>query len=435
MVSLFQTGRKDCVPKASANQFNQYLASKIEVHPDQNDGGKKTNEYFKTHFNLEPREGLALLGVHTVGQFNPMTSKLDYAWVRDEDFSLRPLLFNHEYFRILAQKPAKIKDDACTGTVDGKPAPVIFNPWINSFPGTFGPMKPYTEHGKPGHVSWRVSYVRGPTCKSEINPLKNRHRSKSEDFLDFFGPEKAKDLYDLATKEGFSGAGSARGYEWCCKQIQNGTPNVHPNCTRSVQNRLRFTTSEIGYVYDINHDKDGLPLGCSNFQYTMKQYQTITDLKDANCNPTKVEDTGYTGNSIKEVLDLYANNQEAWFQDLLPAYEKMITNGNGHLTINQNQFWAHNCCYHLAIEYKDEPYKMVQRYKFNAVKCQKICQDEKTNCVGFVYDENSRKCSLYKTMDKPQLVNGNGHIITKRNMVSGPKECFEGSNECSSYEF
>ena len=425
LTSLFKTGRKDCVPSPKANDFTQYLASKIEVHPDQNDGGKKTNAYFKQHFNLEPREGLALLGIHTVGQFNPMSSKLDYGWVRDEDFSLRSLLFNHEYYRILAQKPAKIKDDACTGTVDGKPAFVTFNPWINSFPATFGKMKPYTSNGKPGHVAWRVSYLRGPTCNVTINPLGDKFVSLKEDYDDFF---KVKDLDDLAKDAGYQS-----GYQWCCDQIQNGNQNVHPMCTRSVQGRLRFTTSEIGYVYDISHNENGLPQGCSNFNNNLR-YEDKSDLKEADCDKSLVRDTGYTGKSIRKVINLYAKDNDAWLQDLLPAYEKMITNGNDNLKVDRNMFWAHICCFYSAIEYGDEPYKTVQTYKFNAVKCQKLCQDS-GDCVGFVYEENSNKCSLYQTMDTPKLVNNRGYILTRRNILSGPKFCPEASNECSSYDF
>ena len=88
----------------------------------------------------------------------------------------------------------------------------------------------------------------------------------------------------------------------------------------------------------------------------------------------------------------------------LHTYEKMITNGNDNLKVDRNMFWAHICCFYSAIEFGDEPYKTVQTYKFNAVKCQKLCQDS-DDCVGFLYEENSNKCSLYQTMDTPKLVN------------------------------
>ena len=74
-------------------------------------------------------------------------------------------------------------------------------------------------------------------------------------------------------------------------QIQNGNQNVHPMCTRSVQGRLRFATSEIGYVYDISHNENGLPQGCSNFNNNLR-YEDKSDLKEADCDKSLVKDTG-----------------------------------------------------------------------------------------------------------------------------------------------
>ena len=42
------------------------------------------NMYFKKGFNLEPSEATALMGAHTVGFFNGVNSKIDYAWVDSE---------------------------------------------------------------------------------------------------------------------------------------------------------------------------------------------------------------------------------------------------------------------------------------------------------------------------------------------------------------
>ena len=90
-------------------------------------------------------------------------------------------------------------------------------------------------------------------------------------------------------------------------------------CTRSVQGRLRFATSEIGYVYDISHNENGLPQGCSNFNNNLR-CEDKSDLKEADCDKSLVKDTGYTGKSIRKVINLYAKDNDAWLQDLLPAY-------------------------------------------------------------------------------------------------------------------
>ena len=48
-----------------------------------------------------------------MGFFNGVNSKIDYAWVRAK--SEQPNLFNNKYYKVLAAKPAKVKDGLCIG--------------------------------------------------------------------------------------------------------------------------------------------------------------------------------------------------------------------------------------------------------------------------------------------------------------------------------
>ena len=104
---LFKYGRSDCQPADHATEKQGYLASQVEAHPHLGFNGEMTVNYFKDKFKMNGKQALALMGVHTVGRFNPLTSKNDYSWVRD--FSERPRLFNNEYFKNLALKPQKVK--------------------------------------------------------------------------------------------------------------------------------------------------------------------------------------------------------------------------------------------------------------------------------------------------------------------------------------
>ena len=65
--NLFKTGRRDCYKRYESKPFLGYLAKEIESHPDKNGNGEKTTKYFKDNFNMIPREGLALMGAHTLG--------------------------------------------------------------------------------------------------------------------------------------------------------------------------------------------------------------------------------------------------------------------------------------------------------------------------------------------------------------------------------
>ena len=74
ILKMFKVGRKDCQAKTEASEFNQYLTMNLEYHPDQDAELKVTTKYFNDSFNMAPRESLALLGIHTIAQFNGMSS-------------------------------------------------------------------------------------------------------------------------------------------------------------------------------------------------------------------------------------------------------------------------------------------------------------------------------------------------------------------------
>ena len=101
--NFFKTGRRDCEPKENATNNNQYLASKVEVHPEEGGNGQWTVDYFEKNFQMNPQETLALMGAHTIGNFNPMTAKIDYAWVRPFD-GKRNKMFTNEYFKVISLK-------------------------------------------------------------------------------------------------------------------------------------------------------------------------------------------------------------------------------------------------------------------------------------------------------------------------------------------
>jgi hypothetical protein len=71
-----------------------------------------TADYYNRAFGLTGREGLALMGAHTVGEFNPIWSRNNYGWVKD----IQKSLFNNKYYKVLAQRSSKV-GDTCTGTM------------------------------------------------------------------------------------------------------------------------------------------------------------------------------------------------------------------------------------------------------------------------------------------------------------------------------
>ena len=85
--SLFKTGRVDCVSKQTDPKF-QYLAPSKEIVPDQNGNGPMTRDYFDKNFGLDPREGLVLMGAHTLGSFSTFAQHIDYAWVSPDNYRI-----------------------------------------------------------------------------------------------------------------------------------------------------------------------------------------------------------------------------------------------------------------------------------------------------------------------------------------------------------
>ena len=80
-VCFYTSGRSDCIPSATATSKQGYLASKVEIAPDQNGNGPQTAQYFKDNFDLQPKEALALMGAHTIGKYSGFQTHIDYAWV------------------------------------------------------------------------------------------------------------------------------------------------------------------------------------------------------------------------------------------------------------------------------------------------------------------------------------------------------------------
>ena len=418
---LFLTGRKDCVPKDNAGPNHQYLSSKTEVHPNLNGGSKATTEFFQENFKLYPREGLALLGIHTIGHWNTMISHTDYAWVRSH--SKRTQLFNHEYFRILTSTPAKVKDHFCTGDLKGLPANATFHPFANAFVGAFGKPDPYAKPTQPGALQWRMSYVRGPTCEEN-----------EEDQKEFWNKGH---LNKIAQGLGFDGTF----YKMCCHQMQNGL-EVHPDCQQDVQGRLRMSTSELGYVFDIGHNENGLPTGCSNFEgKSERNFFNSQDLGPADCQTTKIKDKGFNKKQlVSDVAKTYANDNQAWLKDLIPSYAKMISNGYKKKDLKKNKvhFWTHTCCFHTGIIFGSKNVKILTNDTLKtALECQKLCKGEE-KCNHFSFDEDAKECKLFQEIKIDGVYKKTSytfrHWQNGKFIVSGPKVCPNDSNICTAFE-
>jgi len=95
--------------------------------------------------------------------------------------------------------------------------------------------------------------------------------------------------------------------------------------------------AEIGLYYDFKVDADMIPYGCpgfENFNLLMwkskgyhYQWSTINHIKAApNCPKNNIQNPpGST--PMHQILEDYADHQENWIRDFVPAFEKMLANG------------------------------------------------------------------------------------------------------------
>ena len=67
------------MPSPDATPKQGYLSAKVNVMPDQNGNGPMTARYFKENFNMTAKEGLALMGAHTLGRYSTFQTHIDYA--------------------------------------------------------------------------------------------------------------------------------------------------------------------------------------------------------------------------------------------------------------------------------------------------------------------------------------------------------------------
>ena len=158
--SMFKTGRSDCIPKTGASEFQGYLTDRIENQPKPDGNGNMTLSFFDDAMGLTGREGLALMGAHTIGRFHPLViSDNDYGWM---NAGKQNKLLNNKYYKILAERDAKVQEE-CTGTMDDQKAPAEWYAQTR-FTGVLNAPNPWSTKDREGHLLWTMVYLRGPTC-------------------------------------------------------------------------------------------------------------------------------------------------------------------------------------------------------------------------------------------------------------------------------
>ena len=378
----FQTGRKDCTEQILELP---YQTSKEETHPRVVGNGKDTTDFFLKEFGFNGRETVAIMGGHTIGHFNQLVSLFIYTWT-----GLSRNAFNNDYYGNLASGK-KIsflwEDKNCVPQTDAEGREGAGR-WVTN-------VRFQTENGGPAfwiHETYRCV----PECSK---PNMQDHYCCS----DLQPGQYCKPDSDL---------------------MEDDPDGLNMGCERSllIQGADEMAiNSEIGLYFDFQVTDDGMPYGCPNLEgFTTENFKRSHD-----------EDNSWTAWSVKpgaggaygpgserydpecplqtlavpegstplhQIVEEYAEDQDAFIRDFIPTLEKMLSNGYDSSDLQDSEV----------------------EYSFDTVNCNRPPVD-KTRYTGYYiscipqssFDEAKPFVLMPLVADEALAVQGeeNGHAI------------------------
>ena len=284
--STFKTGRSDCNPTDSEvacdapNDKYAFCTKKSEVKPNPHQNGTTTAEFFKDNFNLTPKEAVTLMGAHTFGSPKERSSGFrKYGWTASGHQT-----FNSAYYQNIIRDQGYKLDQRGGGGGYG-----------DAFGNPIGFFWAIRRESFSDQWTWSLQ---GDKCDDsecgEGSPFKSK---------DYDGPCNS-----------------------CCRMGKQGRLLSF----RSVQ----MMTVDMGLHRKITMDIDTLkPLGCPGFETRCQKYLEgtkyscrVSGTADATgCERNDVP-TG-EGQTMADVVEEYALDQNAFAKNFVAVYEKMLANG------------------------------------------------------------------------------------------------------------
>ena len=230
-------------------------------------------------------------------------------------------------------------------------------------------------------------------------------------------------------------------WEYCCDAQAHG--NFDTDCELTVQNRIRHLSSDVGWYFGFDFDKDGFPIGCDQFKAISKSWMSVGHKNNLwtygngfkgegqmkkgefilpnDCPKQKMKDEH--GQQMFETVEMYAESNEKWVEDFAKAWDKMSQNKNSGLVSGPSNFWSHRCCIEKGLVYGGENLKAMKNVG-SVLDCQKARKDF-NGCKWFTYNDSNKMCFLKSTKI-------NGQVSNTKN-YGGPPACPQSANECNIY--
>jgi len=298
-VPKFRTGRTDCVAPADAEKPWHTSMDNHEIHPRPHGNGPETVDFYKDNFGLTAREAIALQeGSHSFAKFNAKVSYFQYEWTRAQGN-----LFNNQVMKHLAERPQYFSNCQSwkTGKKDGF---YLVGDYLGQAPNTTWRIlyRRSTENGGP--FQWHHIYYR---CKAtNVCSTINEDQSRAD--------SKLPELFNRAEPSAVEG---------CCDDLAEGEYcKPIEDCERWIQNDETAMNSEVGFYLHFETDEDGKPYGCDGFDE-----KWLTGKKRSVDPVCGKEEYAPEGDPLYQIVEDFADSNEAMMIDFVPAIEKMIENG------------------------------------------------------------------------------------------------------------
>jgi len=329
----FTTGRSDCIPAAAGSGLPAYATSREEDVPDAQDNGEGTLGFFRRGFGFSGREVVAILGAHTMGRFHYELSLFRYTWIKNGG-----MMFNNQYYRTMALK----RDFRFASTREA--CNKVGDAW-----------------GQPPAARW-VAHTRGDTtvggqvhwinerliCPEQCHPTM---RNDDPDSCCQPGqlPQGAMCMPDAGRLRGTDAAVADDDVNRGCEafRFSNGFDEM-------------MIPAEIGLYYNFSVDAGKIPYGCPGFaSFSLENFKKGYHLTwsridgqkaDPQCAKNAFKDSGDL--PLHEIIEQFADDQDKFLADFVPAMEKMLSNGYtagallqgpdqfAEVTCSNIQFWA-----------------------------------------------------------------------------------------------
>jgi len=320
----FRTGRKDCLPNSCTGEYAKlpFCTSAKEHHPNPLGNGQHVTRFFKEQFNMGPKEAVTLMGVHTLGHPMEIVSRFrHYPWTRRGDE------LNNDYFVNLVNgtKHFRFLDPRTLKSMHKYDLSQCELP-VSGFIGD--------EYGNPADATYRIKSEQRSTNNGPWNwNLYARGCSRAV-------CAKIKGDYALNScchhlEQCISGDGACPKAPFDCDVDGRG-------CPMNVFQKFSMLSVDMGLYLNFDIDQDGRPQGCEGMDseaWLSNRYKYSGDVK-CPLNTMRVDKHRTMADLVLE----FANDNEAWINEFVKVFDKMLQNGYGSLpTIAPNE-WFHAKC-------------------------------------------------------------------------------------------